>query len=109
MLRKLLCAASAVFVLGACSQSAEPEASEEPAALETPMSQREADPEAFHNSIQAAMEEVPSDMQARFQILFACEVRKNNQRPNPYPVDAQYIRALTQYLKDNPTAGNSCR
>ncbi len=109
MLRQLLCAASAVLATSACTASSEEASTEQPPAIELPQSQRDIDPEAFHNSIQAAMEEVPDDLRPHFQVLFACEVRKNNQRAEPGPIDAAYIRALTEYLKQNPTAGNSCQ
>lgn len=110
MFRKLLYAASASLALGGCDYLGDAEAAETPAAVFEPIiPQREADPEAFHSNIQSAMEEVPPELRPQFQLLFACEIRKNNQRPNPQPVDAKYLRALTEYLKQNPTAGSYCR
>lgn len=109
MLHKLLLVASAALVLANCAGSEEPAEQapmEEPAEVQT---QEDIDPEAYHNNIQAAMGEIPSSIRTDFQKLFTCEVRRNNERDNPKPVNAEYIRALTEYLKTNPAAAaQSC-
>ena len=108
MLRMLLVGAAAALVLGGCSSSdAIPQ---EPPQAETlaPKSQKEVDPEAYHQNIQAAMSEIPAELQVPFQKLFICEVRRNNSQPQPKPIDADYVRALIAHLKANPTAADSC-
>lgn len=108
MFRTLLLAAAAGLALASCD-SAEKAAVNSPA--EQPpvvQSQKDIDPEAYHNNIQSAIAEIPSSIREDFQKLFICEVRRNNQKPNPKPVDAAYIRALADYLKSNPGAASSC-
>src|SRR3546814_9566800 len=64
---------------------------------------KEIDPEAYHSNIESAMAEIPKTEMANFQKVFLCEMKKNNQSPNPRPIDAGYVRALAAHIKANPT------
>jgi uncharacterized protein YcfL len=108
MHRKLLHAVAASLVLTGCSsgETAEPDATAQVRAQ--PKTLKETDPEAYHSNVESAMKEIAqSDMQ-NFQRVFICEMKKNNASPNPKPIDADYIRALAEHVKNNPTAGQHC-
>lgn len=108
-MRQLFAVAIVTTMLAACSGA---DTKQQPTAIVKSKAHaptlREADPEAFHKSIGAAMAEIPQAQRQQFQKLFICEVRKNNQTNRPRPVDADYVRELTEYLKANPTAGDTC-
>ena len=108
MHRKLLVAVVATLVLAGCSDGkpAEPIAAKQEIAKVKTM--KETDPEAYHSNIESAMAEIPKTEMANFQKVFLCEMKKNNQSPNPRPIDASYVRALAAHIKANPGAGQNC-
>lgn len=108
MHRKLLIAVAATLVLAGCSdgETVEPVAAKQEIAKVKTM--KEIDPEAYHSNIESAMAEIPKSEMASFQKVFLCEMKKNNQSPNPRPIDASYIRALAAHIKANPGASQNC-
>ena len=108
MHRTLLSAVAATLVLAGCSSGKPAEPSAPKQAVAKIKTMKEVDPEAYHSNIESAMAEIaPADM-ANFQKVFLCEMKKNNQAPNPKPIDAGYVRALAAHVKANPTAGENC-
>lgn len=108
MHRKLLIAVAATLVLAACSEpdAAAPVVPKQEVAKAKTL--KEIDPEAYHSNIESAMSEISPEQMANFQKVFICEMKKNNQSPNPKPIDAKYIRDLAAHVKTNPTAGQTC-
>src|SRR3546814_8371679 len=104
MQRKLRIAVAATRGLVGCSDSkpAEPTPGKQEVAKVKTM--KEIDPEAYHSNIESAMAEIPKTEMANFQKVFLCEMKKNNQSPNPQPIDAGNVRAPEAHIQDNQTA-----
>ena len=108
MYRTLLSAVAATIILGACgSRDSVPEA---PQKRESKRARplKEADPVAYYNSVNSVASDVSPSQSAEFQKLFLCELKKNNARPDPRPVTAEFIRAIEARVKANPSAASQC-
>lgn len=109
----------AALSLAACNANAEPENSPEAApaeaavavatepATKSPVEEAENKRElqAFQDSVEKAMGDIPPELREDFQIAFNCEIERNNASPQPKEIDASTIRDLTAQLKAGKDLG----
>lgn len=108
MMRKLLFVAAMSLTVAGCFEDEKPAAKLPETKAVSEKTQKEIDPEAYKNNIAGAMAEIPTSMRSDFQRLLVCQIKVNNESDAPKPIDAEYIRSLTAYLKANPAAADNC-
>lgn len=104
-----LAAAAMLLALSGCGSS-EPEPPVPPV-VEAPKVKplKEIDPAAYQQSVEAALAEMPRELRGEFQKLLVCAISQNKEAGIRRPLDAQFVRQLTQQLRGDPTAGSRCQ
>lgn len=95
----LLFTALASLSLAACGSDPEPAEGNAEATPTTAEVAEQKKLEAFQDSVEKAMGDIPPELRDAFQTEFACEIERNNASESPKNIDASTIREITARLK----------